>query len=189
MKVSIGVSNRHIHLDYDTCVKLFGNSELTSVRELSQGGEFVSNRVVSIKTDKGRIDNVKVVGPLRNKTQVEIARSDAFKLGINPPVRMSGNFDGAEDVTLVFESKEVNVKNSCILANRHIHSKTSELEKYGLKDGQVLKVRVNGERGGIMDNVIVKAKESYNFEMHIDIDEANAFMLSNGSVVEIMEEK
>ena len=102
---------------------------------------------------------------------------------------MSGNFDGAEDVTLVFESKEANVKNSCILANRHIHSKTSELEKYGLKDGQVLKVRVNGERGGIMDNVIVKAKESYNFEMHIDIDEANAFMLSNGSVVEIMEEK
>ena len=177
MKVSIGVSNRHIHLDYDTCVKLFGNSELTIVRELSQGGEFVSNRVVSIKTDKGRIDNVKVIGPLRNKTQVEIARSDAFKLGINPPVRMSGNFDGAEDVTLVFES------------NRHIHSKTSELEKYGLKDGQVLKVRVNGERGGIMDNVIVKAKESYNFEMHIDIDEANAFMLSNGSVVEIMEEK
>ena len=189
MKVSIGVSNRHIHLDYETCVKLFGSSELTLVRELSQGGEFVSNRVVSIKTDKGVIDNVKVVGPLRSRTQVEIARSDAFKLGLNPPVRMSGNFDGAEDVTLVFEGREVEVKNSCILANRHIHCKTSELDKYGLKDGQVLKVRVDNMRGGVMDNVIVKAKESYNLEMHIDIDEANAFMLSNGSVVEIMEEK
>ena len=189
MKDSIGVSNRHIHLDYDTCVKLFGNSELTIVRELSQGGEFVSNRVVSIKTDKGRIDNVKVIGPLRNKTQVEIARSDAFKLGINPPVRMSGNFDGAVDVILVVDNREVEVKNSCILANRHIHCKTSELDKYGLKNGQVLKVRVDNIRGGVMDNVIVKSKESYNFEMHIDTDEANTFMLSNGSVVEIMEEK
>ena len=189
MKVSVGVSNRHIHLDYDTCVKLFGSSELTLVRELSQGGEFVSNRVVSIKTNKGIIDNVKVVGPLRDRTQVEIARSDAFKLGITPPVRMSGNFDGAVDVILVVDNREVEVNNSCILANRHIHCKTSELDKYGLKNGQVLKVRVNGERGGIMDNVIVKSKESYNFEMHIDTDEANAFMLSNGSVVEIMEEK
>ena len=90
---------------------------------------------------------------------------------------------------IVFNNKEVKVNNSCILANRHIHCKTSELDKYGLKNGQVLKVRVNGERGGIMDNVIVKSKESYNFEMHIDTDEANAFMLSNSSVVEIMEEK
>ena len=189
MKVSIGVSNRHIHLDYDTCVKLFGNSELTIVRELSQGGEFVSNRVVSIKTDKGRIDNVKVIGPLRNKTQVEIARSDAFKLGINPPVRMSGNFDGAVDVILVVDNREVEVKNSCILANRHVHCNSSELDKYGWYDGKVLSVKVDGIRGGILENVIVKSKDSYNLELHLDTDEANAFLLNNGDEVEILEEE
>ena len=189
MKVSIGISNRHIHLDYDTCVKLFDSGELSVLRELSQGGEFVSDKIVSIKTDKGVIDNVKVVGPLRDKTQVEISRSDAFKLGLNPPVRMSGEFDNAEDIVLLYDGKEVLANNSCILANRHIHCKTSELEKYGLKNGQVLCVKVNNERGGVMDNVIVKAKESYNFEMHIDIDEANAFMLNNGSVVDILEDR
>lgn len=188
MEISVGVSNRHVHLDRDTCIKLFNTDELKVVRNLSQGGEFVSDKVVIIKGVKGEIANVKVIGPLREKTQVEVSLSDAYKLGINPPVRMSNNFEGAEDITLSNGDVDILVKNSCIIANRHIHCKTSELSKYGLSDGQVLSVRVNGIRGGVMNNVIVKAKETYNLEMHIDKDEANAFMLSNGSIVEIMEE-
>ena len=188
MQIKVGVSNRHVHLDRDTCMMLFLSDELKVVKNLSQDGEFVSDKMVSIVTSKGEINNVRVIGPLRSKTQVEISRTDAFKLGINPPVRMSGDFDGAEDITLSYMSNSVLVKNCCILANRHIHCKKSELDNYGLYDGEVLSVRVNGVRKGIMDNVIVKAKENYNFELHIDTDEANAFMLSNGSIVDIVEE-
>ena len=189
MKIRIGVSNRHVHLSPDDFEKLFGNIDFYSIRDLSQGGEFASNLTVTIRTEKGNIENVRVVGPLRNHAQVEISKTDAYKLGINPPVKMSGDFNGALDIMLSSNNGEVLVKEACILANRHIHCKTSELSKYDLYDGKVVRVKVYGTRGGILDNVIVKAKESFNLEMHIDTDEANAFGLNNGDLVEILEEE
>ena len=102
---------------------------------------------------------------------------------------MSGDLDNSESVELVSNYNHKLINNCCILANRHIHCKTSELEKYNLREGQVLSVKVEGIRPGILDNVIVKSKETFNFELHLDTDEANAFMLSNGDEVEIMEEK
>lgn len=189
MKIKVGVSNRHVHLSKEDFKKLFGNADFYSIRDLSQGGEFASNLVVNIKTEKGQIDNVRIVGPLRDHTQVEISKTDAHKLGINPPVRMSGDFAGALDIMLSSDSEEVLVKEACILAHRHIHCKTSQLEKYGLYEGKIVKVKVDGPRGGILDNVIVKVKENFNLELHLDTDEANAFGLNNGDIVEIMEEE
>lgn len=188
MKIKVGVSNRHVHLDEDTFLKL-GFTKINEVKVLSQEGEFVSDLVIDLVSEKGVIPNVRVVGPLRSKTQVEISRTDSFKLGIKAPVKMSGNFDGASDIILVNKDNRVLVKNACILANRHVHCKSSELVKYGWYDGKVLSVKVGGIRGGILENVIVKSKDSYNLELHLDTDEANAFLLNNGDEVEILEEE
>ena len=188
MKIKVGVSNRHVHLDEDTFLKL-GFTKINEVKVLSQEGEFVSDLVIDLVSEKGVIPSVRVVGPLRSKTQVEISRTDAFKLGIIVPVKMSGNFDGAGDIILVNKGNRVLVKNACILANRHVHCKSSELAKYGWYDGKVLSVKVDGIRGGILENVIVKSKDSYNLELHLDTDEANAFLLNNGDEVEILEEE
>ncbi len=188
MKVKVGVSNRHIHISREDFVKLCGEEhDFYSVRDLSQGGEFSSNVLVDVKTSKNVIRNVRIVGPFRDKTQIELSITDSYFLGINPPVRMSGDFDGAEDATLVYNDREVFVKGAVIVPNRHIHANREELEKYNLHEGEVLSVRVNGDRGGILDNVIVKCKDSYSFELHLDTDEANAFNLKNGDVIDIIE--
>lgn len=189
MKISVGISNRHVHLSKEVFDALFKDQEFYSIKDLSQEGEFMSNLVVDLISKKSVIEDVRVVGPVREKTQVEISKTDAYKLGINPPVKMSNDFDGAEDIMLSSKTNKVLVKNCCILANRHIHCKTSELEKYNLKDGQKLKIKVDTPRGGILNNVIVKSKPTFNFELHLDTDEANAFGLKNGDIVEILEEE
>ena len=188
MKIKVGVSNRHVHLSEEDFKKLFNDSDFYSIKDLSQEGEFVSNLTVDIKTEKDCLKNVKVVGPIRKHTQVEISKTDAYKLGINPPIKMSGDFDGAIDIMLSSSNNIIIAKNSCILAHRHIHCKTSELEKYRLKDGQILKIKIEGIRGGILENVIVKSKDTFNLELHVDTDEANALGLKNGDVVEVLEE-
>lgn len=189
MKISVGVSNRHIHLCESDYKKLFGDKDFSVKKELSQDGEFASNLTLTIKGCKGSIENVRVIGPLRERTQVEISLTDAYKLGVNPPVRMSNDFNKADDIMLSSELGEVLSKNTCIIANRHIHVNTKEQEKYNLHHGDIVKVRVFGVRGGTLDNVIVKAKDNYNLELHLDTDEANAFALKNGDIVEILEDR
>lgn len=187
MNIKVGVSNRHIHLSEEDYNYLFPNTEICKVRDLSQDGEYVTNLVLNIKTDKSEIKNVRVVGPFREKTQVEISITDAYKLGINPPTRMSGNFDKAVSVILSSETNSKLIENSCIIANRHIHVNTKDLDKYNFYSGKRISVKINGDRGGVMNNVIIKVKDNYNLELHIDTDEANAFNLKNGDVVEITE--
>ena len=184
MKVKIGVSNRHVHLSKNDFDFLFPNTLMNKVKDLSQKGEYVSDLFVSIKTNKGVLSKVRVVGPLRDKTQVEISRTDAYFLGINPPVRMSGNLDNSEDVILINNNSELLVENSCILAHRHIHMSTNDAIKLGYKSGDIVKVKITGERGGIYDNVEIKIKDSYTLELHLDTDEANAMGVKNGDEVE-----
>lgn len=188
MNIKVGVSNRHVHLDKETFEFLFGNADFYSIKELSQDREFMSNLTVCIKTDKDIIEKVRVVGPLREKTQIEISKTDAYKLGINPPVRMSGDLNNSESAYLCYEDKTILIKSGVIIANRHIHCNPDEAKKYQLYDGKVLNVKVNSERGGILDKVIVKIKDNYKLELHIDTDEANAFFINNGDVVEIIGE-
>lgn len=186
MKLSVGVSNRHIHLCKSDFVYLFGNSDFFSIKDLSQDGDFASNLVLGVKTEKNVINKVRVVGPFRDKTQVEISVTDAYFLGIKPPVRMSGNFEGACDVILVNGDRELLVKNSCIIANRHIHVNTKTQEKYNLFDGDRVSAVVDGPRGGVLNNILVKSKDNYNLELHLDTDEANAMGLKNGDEVEVI---
>lgn len=188
MNVSIGVSNRHVHLCKNDLEVLFGKDfELSVKRSLVQPGEFASDSVVSIKTDKAVIDNVRVLGPLRSYTQVEVSLTDAFKLGIEPPVRDSGDLKDSASVTLVGPKGSVFVQ-GCIIATRHIHITPDFVKKLGLEGVKCVSVRLGGIKGGILNNVSLKISDKYAFEMHIDTDDANAHLIKSGDVGEIMKE-
>lgn len=182
MYINVGVSNRHIHLSKADFEFLFSNSEFYSIKGLSQSGEFASNLTLCLKTDKNVIPNVRIVGPFRSETQVEISKTDAYFLGINPPIKLSGNVSEAGRVILKNKDKELEV-NSCIIAKRHLHMNNIESEKLNLKNGDIVSVIVDNERGGVLDNIIVRVKENYNLELHLDTDEANAFNLKNNDKV------
>ena len=187
MKVSVGVSNRHVHLTKEVLNFLFGTEELIVDKELTQKGEFASTFRVTLKTEKNIIENVRVLGPCRNYNQVEISKTDAYALGINPPVRESGDLMGAEKITLIGPNGEITLSNSVIIPSRHMHISKEESKKYNLKDKSVVRVKINTEKPGIIENVIVKESDNYTFELHIDTDDANAFLLKNGDIVEIIE--
>lgn len=181
MKIKIGVSNRHVHLSESDFKKIFNDDKkLEVVKELTQPGEFASNLKVTLKTPKAIIENVRVLGPLRSYTQVEISKTDAYKLGLNPPVRESGDILDSEDITIIGDN-EVEVSSCCIIATRHIHATNEDIKKYNLEPNKKYSVRVLGEKGGVLDNVSVKVSDNYFFELHIDTDDANAHLLENGS--------
>ncbi len=186
MKIRVGVSNRHVHLCEKDFKSLFGNSEFYGIRFLSQEGDFASNLLVDVKTAKGTLHNVRVIGPLRDVTQVEISKTDSYLLGINPPVRMSRELENCEEVTLVNGNNIIKV-NTTILAHRHIHANENDIKKHNLDVNKSYSLRVNGERGGILSNVRIKVKDSYSLEVHIDTDEANALGIRNGDYVEVFE--
>ena len=186
MKVSVGVSNRHVHLNEKDLYALFGEGyNLTDIGALTQPGQFKSKEVVTIKTEKSEINNVRVLGPVRNYTQVEISKTDAYKLGLNPPVRNSGDLDGSENITIVGPNGSVTT-NGCIIAARHIHILKEQVKMYGLENVDKVDVLIKGEKGGIISNVYIKEAPNSFFEMHLDTDDANAHLLKNGDIVEII---
>ncbi|MDD2434927.1 MAG: phosphate propanoyltransferase [Bacilli bacterium] len=190
MKIKVGISIRHVHLKQDDFNILFGpDAELTVYKELSQPGEFASDLKVSLKTDKNIIDNVRIIGPLRNYTQVEISKTDAYKLGLNPPVRDSGDLEGSEAITLIGPQGSVNLSEGCIIANRHIHITNDEMINYGLVGLSKVKIKIDGHKGGIVDNVALKASDNYCFELHLDTDDANAHFLKQGNLVTIIKDE
>ncbi len=187
-KVKVGVSNRHVHLCQEDLDVLFGkNYQLTFDRALVQTGEFAAKEKVDIKTEYGEIIGVRVLGPIRDYTQVEISRTDSYKLKINPPIRESGDLKNAAPITIIGPNGVVNKESNCIIANRHIHVNESNLLRYDLDINKTYMVRATGEKGGILDNVHLKLKDSYMFELHIDTDDANAFMIKTGDELEIIE--
>lgn len=183
-KVKVGISNRHIHLTEEVYNSLFA-TPLTKKKDLSQLGEFASNQVVTLKTEKGKIENVRVIGPLRNYNQVEISASDARVLGICPPVRKSGDLKNSEAVFLVGEKGEVFLKDVCILSEKHIHLNEKEAMEWGVSNGEVVPVKIKGDRSGIVD-AHIKISENGVRDFHIDTDEANAFLLKQDDEVEIL---
>ncbi len=186
MKVKVGISNRHVHLSKEDFDKLFFDQEFYSVKDLSQTGEFMSNLKVDIIGPKGKIKGVRVVGPVRSKTQVEISKTDSFKLGVDAPVRLSGDLEDAADMTISFMDRVVNASSSCIIAKRHLHINTNDLDKYNLRNNDVISIRIPGERGGVLNNVVVRSKDTFTLEIHLDTDEANALGVKNGDEVEIV---
>jgi putative phosphotransacetylase len=188
MIIKTGISARHVHLNHDDIKILFGNDyQLTKKNDLTQPGEYSCNETVTIKGLKNKFDNVRVLGPLRNYTQVEISKTDSYFLGINPPIRNSGDLIDAEEVTIIGPLGNI-TKNCCIIATRHIHIKNEELAKYGLENNQIVKAIISGEKGGIINNIYIKASDNYELELHIDLDDANSHLVNSGDTVEIEKE-
>ena len=179
----IAVSNRHLHLTKEIYDELF-DEPLSIKRPLNQIGEFASFQTVTLKTEKGEIPNVRLIGPLRKYNQVEISRSDAYLLGINPPVRESGDLEDSETITIVGPKGEVTLKDACIQAERHVHMNEKKAEELGLKHEDMVKLIVNNDKGGIMEAFVKVSSNGY-FEIHLDKDDANCFLLKTGDEVEI----
>ena len=183
MKIKVGISNRHIHLtkeDYD----ILFDEDYTILKNLSQPSDFVTDKVVTLKTDKYEIKNVKVLGPFRDYTQVEISRSDAIKFGINPPVRESGDLKDAETITIISEKGEI-TKKCAIISQRHIHISQEEANKLNLKNKQIVNVKLGKEKKGVIE-CFVKIKDNAILELHIDTDDASAFIMSQGDEGELL---
>ena len=154
MKVSIGVSNRHVHLKEEHLKILFGEDfELEKKNDLTQPGQFASTSVVTIKTEKSEIDKVRVLGPVRPYTQVEISKTDSYKLGLNPPVRDSGDLKGSSPIIIIGPKGTVELEEGGIIPTRHIHILRNQVSLYGLEGKDVVNVKIDGEKGGILTNV------------------------------------
>lgn len=181
MKIRVGVSNRHIHLCKEDADILFGeNYEFKKRNDLTQTGEFACEEVVKVSTDKYEFPYVRVLGPLRDYTQVEVSLSDSKLLGINPPVRDSGDLANSESVYLEGPNGKIFKKNCCIRANRHIHCNKSN--NIGHTNSDIVSVLANGRA---MDDVHIKEKDSYVLELHIDKDDALEFGLNTGDYIEL----
>lgn len=188
MKISlsavVGVSNRHVHLTEKDYLMLFGNNNITVRNYLKQPREFASNDTVTLKSEEGKIiENVRVLGPFRNYSQVEISKSDAYTLKVNPPVRKSGDLKGSEKITIIGPNREIKLSEGLIIANRHVHLDKQTATELGIKDEQPINVNINTEKKG---RIVVYAKvmDEAVQELHLDTDDANAFLLSTGDKVE-----
>ncbi len=175
-KVIIEVSNRHIHLSEETYNKLF-DEPINKVKDLSQKGMYVSDKVVTIYSDSFEFKNIKLIGPLRSYDQVEISHNDALKLHIDPPVRASGDLNGASIIHVKTDKADLELA-CAIISQRHIHMSPDDAHKYGVVNGQKVKVKVAGDKSGEMD-AFIKVSEDGVYYMHIDTDDANAFLIKN----------
>lgn len=187
--VPVGVSNRHIHLTREHLDILFGKGyELTPLKDLSQPGQYACKELLTIVGPSLRpIENVRVLGPLRKQSQVEISRTDSFVLKVKPPVRESGKLDGSAGITIIGPKGVVSLAEGCIIANRHIHMSVEEGAAFGLKDGDYVTVEADGERRTRFYDVQVRVNDAFRLEMHIDTDDANAAGIGNGAKVRIVE--
>ena len=171
-------SARHVHLTQSDVERLFGaGAQLNHVRDLSQPGQFLSDKRVRLVTRKGTIDNVAVLGPVRPETQVELSMTDCRSLGLKAPVNMSGDLNGAADVCIYGDSGFIEAKRSVIVAKAHIHMTPADATRFSVSDGQHVKVRVQSTRPVTFDDVVIRVSDKFSLAMHIDFDEANACLL------------
>ena len=185
--VPVGVSARHVHLTQEHVEALFGKGyQLTKKKDL-MGGQFASNEQVTIVGLKLRaIENVRILGPVRSKTQVEISATDARTLGIKAPIRQSGDLKGSAPIAIVGPKGALYLQEGAIVAMRHIHMTPADAEAAGLKNGDIVSVKADNERGTIFNHVVIRVDPSFRLEMHIDTDEANAAGIKQGDTVRII---
>ena len=187
LTIPVGVSNRHVHLSQDDLDTLFGKGyQLTNMKELSQPGQYACKEMVTVCGPKGAIEKVRILGPVRKQTQVEILAADCFKLGRNTTPKMSGELAGTPGITLVGPKGTVETKEGLIIAQRHIHMSPADALKFGVHDGETVKIETEGIRGGIFNNVAIRVTETSALECHLDTEEANAMGLSGSSKVTIV---
>ena len=188
--VPVGVSNRHIHLCRSDVDKLFGAGyELTPLKDLSQPGQYACKETLTLVGPSMRpIENVRVLGPVRKNSQVEIAVTDSYVLKVKPPVRESGNIAGSAPIRIVGPKGVVELSEGCIIANRHIHMSPSDAQHFGVSDGDYVTVKVDGTRRTLWYDVQIRVSKDFRLEMHVDTDDANAVGIGNGAKVKIVKE-
>lgn len=187
MKVSVGISNHHVHLTQSDADILFGKDyKFNKKNDINQPKQYATIETVTLKTDKNKIENVRIILPIRNYTQVEISRTDAYNLGLNPPVRESGDIKESESVTIIGPNGEITIKEGCIIADRHIHLLPSQAKMYDLENEDEVYVDIGGTKGAILKNVRLKVSEESYFELHLDTDDANSNLIKNGDIVTII---
>lgn len=185
--IPIEISARHAHLSKKEASILFGNDySLNVLKDLSQTGEFAAKETITIKGPKREIKNVRVIGPFRKFTQIEISKTDGYFIGVVPPVRVSGDIEGTPGIKIIGPKGEVEVKEGLILAKRHIHMNPMNAAEFQVSDQELVSVKVPGERGLIFNNVAIRVKENYNLSFQIDTDEGNAGGIENGDAGELI---
>lgn len=185
--IPVGVSNRHVHLSEEHIELLFGSGyRLTSLRELSQPGQFAANETVTLAGPKGVIPHVRVLGPSRGASQVEISRTDGYLLGIHPPVRLSGHIQDTPGIALIGPKQMVMLTEGLIVAKNHVHMSMEDAQRFQVVQGDRLMVQTTGDRPLMFTDVVVRIHDRFSLEMHVDTDEANAAQLSTGQQVRVV---
>jgi len=184
--ITVNVSNRHVHLSPADLEKLFGPGyKLTKLKDLMQPGEHSCVETVTIAGKKGE-QKARILGPIRSATQVEVSITDTFHLGIEAPVRPSGDIAGSAPVRIIGPKGSLDLKEGCIVAKRHVHMTTHDATGFGVTNNQIVNIRCSGERGLVFENVVARVSDKMVLECHLDIDEANAAGTRNGDMVFIV---
>ena len=185
--IPAGISNRHLHLSQADQDVLFGEGyQMNKIKDLSQPGQYACKETVTICGPKGAIEQVRILGPVRSKTQVEILTGDSFKLGVTAPARLSGDLQGTPGITIVGPKGSVRTCEGLIVAQRHIHMTPEDAQRLGVHDGQIVSIQIEGPRGGTYSNVAVRANNASALECHVDTEEANAMSMNSLSKIKII---
>ncbi|MDN5341190.1 MAG: putative phosphotransacetylase [Oceanotoga sp.] len=173
--IKVEASGRHVHLSQEHLELLFGkNYKLTKTKDLSQPGQYACEERVTLIGPKGKIENVVILGPVRKNTQVEVSKTDLRPLGLNAPIRESGDIKGSGSIKIKTEKTELEIKEGLIIAKRHIHMTPEDAKKHGVKDEEIVNVKIFSNRPLIFEDVVIRVSDNYKTFMHIDYDEANA---------------
>ncbi|MBU3207464.1 phosphate propanoyltransferase [Clostridium algidicarnis] len=185
--IPVGISNRHVHLSEKDIESLFGKDyKLTKFKDLSQTGQYACNEVLTICGPKGAIERVRVLGPERSKTQVEVLMGDCIKLGVKQHVKLSGDLSGTAGVTLIGPKGSVQLEEGVVVAQRHIHMTKEDAKNLGVCNGDIVSIKIDDLRGGIYSNVAIRANDTSKLECHLDIEEANAMGISSKTKITIV---
>lgn len=188
--IPVGISNRHVHLSRPDLDALFGGGyELTAMKALSQPGQYACREMLTLCGPKGVIERVRILGPVRPRTQVEILAGDCFKLGVKAEARLSGDLSGTSGITLVGPGGSVQLREGVIIAKRHIHMLPSDAVRFGVRDGQTVKIAIPGPRGGIFNEVSIRVTDTSSLECHLDTEEANALGVTSRTIIRIVQEQ
>lgn len=184
LPIPVGISVRHIHLSIMDLEILFGEGyTLKKNKDLTQTGQFAAEESVMLATCKSFIENVRILGPVRKDTQIELSLTDCFKLGISAPVKESGNIEGTTGVVVIGPKGVINLEKGVMIAARHIHMNPKDANEFDVKNGDIVSVKTEGIRSIIFNNVIIRVRDDFVLDFHIDTDEANAALLKNGEFV------
>ena len=186
-EIPVGISNRHIHLSQEDLNSLFGKGyQMEKLKDLSQPGQYACKETLTICGPKGAIEKVRVLGPVRNKTQVEILQGDIYKLGVASEIRLSGDLQGTSGITLIGPKGSIQATEGLIIAQRHIHMNHEEAKQLDVHDGQVVSMQIDGTRGAILKNVAIRVRDTSVLECHIDMEEANALDVNSSTIGKII---